>query len=51
MFSAWEMSYAELMNELYKLYRLRDEGKKVDDLIAKLEAKLFGKVEEEEMEE
>jgi hypothetical protein len=40
-----------LMQELCKLYRLRDEGKSVDILIEELEAKLFGLCDECDQEE
>ena len=38
----------QLLNALYRLYRLKDEGKNVDTLIAKYEAMLYSKVEEPE---
>lgn len=34
------MTKQELINELARLYRLRDEGKNVDSLIVELEAQL-----------
>jgi len=34
------MTKQEIINELYRLYRLKEEGKNVDSLIAELEAKL-----------
>jgi len=37
----------ELVAQLCRLYRLRDEGKRVDKLIEKCEALLFGKIENE----
>ena len=36
-----QMKRQEIINELYKLYRLKEEGKKVDILIQELEAKLY----------
>ena len=36
------MDKEQILNELQKLYRLRDEGKNVDVLIYELEEQLFG---------
>lgn len=38
--SVMQQSVQEIVDELYRLYRLRDEGKKVDDLIERLEERL-----------
>lgn len=35
------MDKQQILDELARLYRLRDEGKKVDTLIAKLEQQLW----------
>ena len=37
-----------ILQELARLYRLRDEGKHVETLIAKLEEQLFGAIDEDQ---
>ena len=41
------MDKQEIINELYRLYRLKEQGKDVDSLIAELEAKLCEACEKE----
>jgi len=41
------MNRQEILNELFKLYRLQQEGKNVQTLIEDLEEKLFEKCTEE----